>query len=258
LKSPLTLTFLGTGTSQGIPVVACKCATCQSEDSRDKRLRTSVFIQYQDVHILIDTGPDLRQQLLQNNIEELDAILLTHEHADHTAGLDDIRPLYFKNRKVIPLYAIERVVLDLQKRFQYIFGDNDYPGVPKLHLRRIDQNSEFKINELVIRPLPVMHGLLPIVGFAMGPLAYITDAKTIDSKVLDSIKGIECLVINALHFEEHHSHFNFRQALETIEKIQPKVAYLVHMSHHMGKTKNLEIQLPTNVFMAYDGLKITI
>ncbi|MBK7233118.1 MAG: MBL fold metallo-hydrolase [Saprospiraceae bacterium] len=254
----MILKFLGTGTSQGIPVVACKCATCKSEDPRDKRLRTSVFIQYKNVDILIDTGPDLRQQLLQNHIEELDAILLTHEHADHTAGLDDIRPLYFKNRRPIPLYAIERVVQDLQKRFQYIFGDNDYPGIPKLDLITIDQNSEFLIKGLPVRPLPVIHGQLPILGFAIGPLAYITDAKYIDHTVLDSIKGIDCLVVNALHFEEHHSHFNLQQALDTIQKIQPKVAYLVHMSHHMGKTKNLESQLPTKVFLAYDGLEIVI
>lgn len=156
------------------------------------------------------------------------------------------------------MYAIERVVNDLKKRFDYIFGVNDYPGIPKLDLIQFEQNLEFKIKGASIQPLPVLHGKLPIVGFKIGPLAYITDANSIESRVLESINGIDCLVINALHFEEHHSHFNLSQALETIQRIQPKVAYLVHMSHHMGKTKNIELQLPSNVFLGYDGLEISI
>ncbi|MBK9271606.1 MAG: MBL fold metallo-hydrolase [Saprospiraceae bacterium] len=258
LENSLSVKFLGTGTSQGVPVIGCQCVTCLSTDPQDHRLRTSALVKYGNLHLLIDAGPDLRQQLLKNKVDRVDAVLITHEHADHTAGLDDLRPLYFLNKKPIQLYAQQRVVEDLKVRFNYIFGKNDYPGIPKIDLNVIVPGVEFKIQNRSIHPLLVHHGSLEILGFRFGSLAYLTDVKSLTDEVIQSIKNIDCLVLNALHHEAHHSHVNLEQALNLILQIKPKRTYLVHLSHNMGRMVNLRETLPANVFVAFDNLEVFI
>tara|TARA_B100000029_G_scaffold494439_1_gene558175 strand:- start:1622 stop:2383 length:762 start_codon:yes stop_codon:yes gene_type:complete len=252
----LKVTFLGTGTSQGIPIIGSDHPVCKSNNPKDKRLRSSVLINWSDSNFLIDCGPDFRMQMLNTNCNKIDAIIYTHEHSDHVAGLDDIRPFFFKQGK-IPIYAHERVINELKRRFYYIFDDNyNYPGSPKVEPNIIF--SEFKINNKKIIPINAFHRDLQVYGYRFEKFAYLTDVKTIKNKEINKLDNLEVLVINALRIEEHYSHFNLEQALEFINIVKPKKAYLTHISHMLGFHDDVQKLLPKNIFLAYDGLEITI
>ena len=249
--------FLGTGTSQGIPVIGSSHPVCLSSDPRDKRLRVSVWIHWDDYSYIIDCGPDFRQQMLSYPVDRLDAILFTHEHSDHTAGLDDIRPYFFRQGD-IPVYAHQRVLQSLRKRFDYIFATEDkYPGAPSVREVEIG-NKPFKVGDISVVPINVMHNRVQVFGFRIGNFAYITDAKTIADEEVKKLKGLDVLVINALREEPHHSHFSLHDALEFIQEVRPKRSYLTHISHHLGFHAQVQASLPENVFLAYDNLKITL
>jgi phosphoribosyl 1,2-cyclic phosphate phosphodiesterase len=248
---------LGTGTSQGIPVIGSNHPVCLSTDPKDKRLRVSALVEYKGYTILIDCGPDFRAQMLTNQITHIDAILYTHEHNDHTAGLDDIRPYFFRQGD-IPIYAHKRVLESLKKRFDYIFeSENKYPGAPSVVVNEI-QNAPFKFKELDIIPINVMHNRVQVFGFRLADFVYLTDVKTIEEEEMEKLRGVKVLVINALRMEKHHSHFNLEDALEFINNVKPERAYIIHISHLMGFHEEVQAQLPENVFLAYDNLKITI
>ena len=253
----LKVTFLGTGTSQGIPVIGSKHPVCLSDDPRDKRLRVSICIQWDDYSYVIDCGPDFRQQMLGMQIERLDGILFTHEHADHTAGIDDIRPFFF-NQGDIPIYAHKRVLAALHRRFDYIFEiDNKYPGAPGVD-EHIIENSPFELNGMQVIPVNGYHHELQVFGFRFNKFAYLTDMKTLSDIEKDKLKGLDVLVVNALRHEQHVSHFNLEEALELIESVQPKQAYLTHISHLLGFHEDVQQKLPKDVFLAYDGLVLNL
>jgi phosphoribosyl 1,2-cyclic phosphate phosphodiesterase len=252
----LIVKFLGTGTSQGIPVVGCHCATCTSENPHNHRLRSSIWIEHNDTSLIIDTGPDLRHQLLSYQISDVDAILITHEHNDHTAGLDDIRPINFLHNKVIPLYAMARVIKNIRERFAYIFDDNPYPGSPQLSTHELVDREPIMIKNISVMPIEYMHGSLPILGYMIDRLAYITDASQISDDTITLLRntGLKYLVLNALHKKKHHSHFNLEEAIDMAVSIGAETTYLIHMSHTMGQVEGWSKELPDNVFPAYDGL----
>jgi phosphoribosyl 1,2-cyclic phosphate phosphodiesterase len=247
--------FIGTGTSQGIPVIACKCAICKSSNEKDKRFRTSFYIASENTSIVIDTGPDFRMQMLNNEIEKLDAVVFTHEHKDHVAGLDDIRAYNYIQKKDMDVYASKQVQKALHREFPYVFDDNKYPGVPQVKLHLIEDDA-FVIGDIRLLPINVSHYIMPVKGYRVGNLSYITDAKKISKHELDKMRGSEVLVLNALRKSEHISHFNLAQALEIIKEINPKRAYLTHISHLMGLHDEVSKELPSNVEIAYDGLEI--
>ncbi len=249
--------FLGTGTSQGIPVIGSDHPVCLSKDPRDKRLRVSVLVKWEGNTILVDCGPDFRSQMLTNNIKRIDAILYTHEHNDHTAGLDDIRPYFFRQGD-IPVFAHKRVLESLKKRFEYIFqSEHKYPGAPSVAINEIT-NETFEFKDLQIIPVNAMHNRVQVFGFRFKDFAYLTDVKTMEKEEREKLKGIKVLVVNALRVEPHHSHFNLEDALEFIDEIKPERAYLTHISHHMGFHEEVQAKLPENVFLAHDNLIITI
>ena len=253
----LRVTFLGTGTSQGVPVIGSDHPVCKSEDPKDKRLRVSVLVEVDQRNILIDCGPDFRQQMLSNNVQRIDAILYTHEHSDHTIGLDDIRPYFFRQGD-IPIYAHKRVMASLSKRFEYIFAsENKYPGAPSVQ-EHVIENKTFTVQGVNVVPVNVMHNRVQVFGFRIRDFAYITDAKTIEDEEAEKLKGVDVLVLNALRKEPHHSHFNLQEALDFIEKIKPEKAYLTHISHLLGFHEEVQASLPENVFLAYDNLQIEI
>lgn len=255
----MKFTFLGTGTSQGVPVIGCKHPVCLSDDPRDKRLRTSGFLEVDGVYVLFDCGPDFRQQALNNNIVELDAVFLTHEHNDHVLGLDDLRPFIYKYQSPVQIYAHERTLSEVKNRFPYAFSEVRYPGAPKLHLASIKAFEAVQVKNVEVYPIPITHGKLEIFGFKVENFAYITDASFISNETIDFIKGVDILVINALRIErKHDSHFILPETLEFITKITPKKAYIVHCSFEIGFYKETSKLLPTNVFLAYDGLTLTI
>lgn len=254
----MKITFLGTGTSQGIPVINCTCPVCNSTDPKDKRLRCSVWIQTDHNSFVIDIGPDFRQQVLRSHLDRVDALFITHEHADHTAGMDDIRPINFSMKQKIPLFAESRVIEDLKKRFYYIFGDIDYPGLPQIELNQIESDTPLLFRDDVIIPLRISHGAIDILGFKISGFVYITDAKIISDKVIDEIRNCEVLVINALRKKEHHSHLSLSQALEIIAKVNPGRAYLTHISHQMGRHEEVEQTFEKNIHLAYDELSISL
>lgn len=250
--------FLGTGTSQGIPVIGSNHPVCKSTDSKDKRLRVSVWISWDDASYVIDCGPDFRQQMLTSNCQKVDGILFTHEHADHTAGLDDIRPFYFKQGD-IPVFAHQRVLENLTKRFDYIFErENKYPGAPSVQINEVKNGKSFVIGNKTVIPIDVMHGNLQVFGYRIDDFAYLTDVKTITQDEIDKLSGLKVLVINALRVEPHDTHFNLEEALHFIEIIKPQKTYLTHISHIFGFHEEIEKNLPENVFLAYDNLEITI
>jgi phosphoribosyl 1,2-cyclic phosphate phosphodiesterase len=251
----LKITFLGTGTSQGIPVITCKCPVCQSKDFRDKRLRVSVLLETGDRTIVIDSGPDFRYQMLRANVQDLDAILYTHEHKDHVAGLDDIRPFNYLLKKNIDIYATERVQHGLKKEFSYIFAEDKYPGLPQIELHTIGKDS-FQIGKTTITPLDIMHYKLPILGFKINDFVYITDAKTISDETLEQIKGVKVLVINALQRQEHISHFTLDEAIAFAQKAGAETTYFTHISHNLGLHAEVEKELPNKIKLAYDGLTL--
>jgi phosphoribosyl 1,2-cyclic phosphate phosphodiesterase len=250
----MKITILGSGTSQGIPVIGCSCEVCQSPDSRDQRLRVSVLLAHEGYHVVIDAGPDFRQQMLRAQVTDLDAILLTHEHNDHIIGLDDVRPFNFKRHQAMPIYCSARVAGELEKRFPYAFAANPYPGAPSFDLRTVRTETAFACGPLTVQPVAYLHGDLPVLGYRVGGFAYLTDIKTIRPAEIDKVRGVDTLVISALHHERHHSHANLTEALALIEAIQPTHAYLTHLSHRMGCHAAVEALLPPGVKIAYDGL----
>ena len=253
----MKITFLGTGTSQGIPVIGCKCAVCQSSDKKDKRLRVSVWVKTADKSIVIDSGPDFRYQMLRAGVDDLDAILYTHEHKDHVAGLDDIRPYNYILKKRIDIYATERVQEALRREFQYIFADTKYHGLPQINLHTIT-DEPFTIGENTIVPFEVMHYKLPILGYRIGDFTYITDAKTISEASLEKIKGTKVLVLNALQKEDHISHLTFSEAIDMANKVGAEMTYFTHISHNLGLHETVSKELPDHIKLAYDGLTIEL
>lgn len=251
------ITLLGTGTSQGVPVIACNCPVCQSDDPRDTRLRSSVMIESHDKILVIDTGPDFRQQMLAQGVQDLTAVLFTHEHKDHVAGLDDVRAFNFILKRHIDVYAERRVQEALKREYAYIFSDEKYPGVPRINMHLI-QNKEFTISGIPILPIRAYHYKLPVFGFRIGSFAYLTDVKSIPDEELDKIKNLEVLVLTALRKQSHLSHMNLDEAVEIIEKIKPMKTYLTHLSHAFGLHREEEKKLPPHIRIAYDGLSISL
>jgi len=253
----LKITFLGTGTSQGIPVIGSSHPVCLSSNPKDKRLRVSVLIEWDNYVYVIDCGPDFRQQMLNAKCTKLDGIVFTHEHADHTAGLDDIRPFYFKQGD-IPVYAHKRVIKALEDRFEYIFEtENKYAGAPGVTTHQIE-NKPFTLGGINVIPINGMHYKLQVFGFRLNDFAYLTDMKTVEDKEIEKLKGVKVLVVNALREEQHVSHFNLDEALAFIDKVKPEKAYLTHISHLLGFHNEVQQRLPKNVFLAYDNLQITL
>lgn len=258
-NTSITVTFLGTGTSQGVPVIGCDCAVCRSADPRDQRLRTALLIAAGPTRVAIDCGPDFRQQMLRSGTKRLDGVVLTHEHNDHIIGIDDVRPFNFRQRTDMPIYATPHVIAELHRRFAYIFAENPYPGAPMLQLHAIDKDTSFSIGSLDFQPIEVWHGRMPVLGFRVGNFTYITDMKTIQPEERAKLQGTETLVINALHHKPHHSHLNLEEALEFISEIGPRQAFLTHISHRMGCHEEVNrTLLPPGVKLAYDGLEIVV
>ena len=253
----MILKFLGTGTSTGIPQIGCNCVVCQSSQAKDKRLRAAALLSIGETNILIDCGPDFRTQILNCDSPHLDALLVTHSHYDHVGGVDDLRP-YCKGGIDFPIYCKSDVAEDLRNRVPYCFVEHPYPGVPTFELNEVSPYEVFHINNIEILPLPVMHYRLEILGFRIGKMAYITDAKTISEKTLKMLKGVDTLVINSLRIEEHLSHMTLEESLKVIDIITPRIAYLTHLSHDMGLHDEVEATLPRNVKIAYDELEISI
>lgn len=254
----MEINFLGTGTSQGIPVIGSDHPVCRSTDVKDKRLRVSIALSWGSFCFIVDCGPDFRQQMLTANIERIDGILFTHEHADHIMGFDDIRPFYFK-QGAIPIYAHIRVIEALKSSFGYVFvTENKYPGAPSVAQHPIEKNQPFKLGGKIVTPIEGLHNALPVFGYRIDDFVYLTDIKTMSKQERLKLKGVKVLVVNALRIAPHHSHFNLEEALDFIAEIKPEKAYLTHISHLLGFHEEVEKILPANVFLAYDNLKITI
>ena len=253
----MKIIFLGTGTSQGVPVIACKCPVCTSLDYRNKRLRTSVYVETENLSIVIDTGPDFRQQMLNARIHKLDAVLFTHAHKDHIAGLDDVRAFNFHQKKIIPLYGETKVLDQIKKEFAYIFSEDKYPGIPQVQLNTI-VNKPFSIDGQKIYPIKLLHYQLSVFGFRINDFSYVTDASFITEEEKKKLIGSKVLVINALQKKKHISHFTLEQALDLVRELSPHQAYLTHISHRMGLHQEVTLDLPKNVQMAYDGLEIFV
>ncbi|MCC7332742.1 MAG: MBL fold metallo-hydrolase [Flavobacteriales bacterium] len=251
----MKITFLGTGTSQGIPVIACGCDVCNSNDPKDNRLRVSVLIEHKGKSIVIDSGPDFRQQMLRTNVQQLDAILFTHEHKDHIAGLDDVRAFNYKQQKAIDIFCTEQVQTALKREFHYAFDEYKYPGVPELNLHTIT-NDLFEVDGIEVLPINVKHYKLPVKAFRIEGFTYITDANKIEDSELEKIKGSEVVVLNALRKQPHISHFTLEEAVELLHKINPKKAFITHISHLMGKHHDINNELPDFIRLAYDGLVV--
>lgn len=254
----MKITFLGTGTSQGVPIIGCDCPVCSSLDFRDKRLRSAIHLEISGKSIVIDTGPDFRTQMLREKIKTLDAVIFTHEHKDHTAGLDDIRPYNFMQNKDMPVFATKKVLSQIKREFSYIFEEVKYPGVPKVMTHEIAKNKAFDVEGIPFIPIEVMHYRLPVLGFRIGSFTYITDAKTIAKEELEKIKGTKYLVLNALQTSHHISHFTLQEAIDMVNFIQPEIAFFTHISHKLGSHAKVEASLPAHIRLAYDGLKVDI
>lgn len=252
----MKLTFLGTGTSTGVPVIACNCPVCKSKDARDKRFRTSAMLSIDNENLVIDCGPDFRFQMLKQNVEDITAVIFTHEHRDHIAGLDDIRAFNYVLNKTIPIYGTHHVLEAIKTEFPYIFTESRYFGAPQLVINEI-HNKSFNIGDIEILPILIYHNKLPIMGYRIGDLTYITDASYIDETEKQKIIGSKILVINALRNSKHVSHFCLSEALDLIRQVQPEEAYLTHISHFLGLHEEVEKKLPSNVHLAYDNLVLT-
>lgn len=254
----MNIWFLGTGTSVGIPMIGSTHPVSFSDDPRDKRLRVSVWIHWEDYSYIIDCGPDFRQQMLTCQCPKVDGILYTHEHSDHTAGMDDIRPFFFQQGD-IPIYAHKRVLKNLEKRFDYIFEQEDkYPGAPSVKVNEVLNNQNFELGGKTVVPIRVMHGDLEIFGYRIGDFAYITDAKTIAPEEAEKLKGVKVLVVSALRIDPHTTHFNLAEALDFVDIVKPERTYFTHISHMMGFHEKVQQNLPNNVYLAYDNLQITL
>lgn len=251
----MKLTFLGTGTSVGVPTIGCTCRVCSSTDQHDKRLRASVLVESGDTRVLVDCGPDFRQQMLGREFKKIDAVLLTHEHYDHVGGIDDLRP--FCTFGEVDVYADRNTVGDLRRRIPYCFGESKYPGVPKINLSVVEPHRPFSIGSIDVLPIQVMHGKLPILGYRFGDLVYITDMKTIRKEEMEYLKGVKILIVNALRFSpEHHSHMTVNEAMEFIRMVSPEKTYFTHMGHDIGLHEEVNRQLPDDMDLAYDGQMI--
>ena len=252
----MKITFLGTGTSQGVPVIACDCNTCISDDQRDKRLRTSLLYEAGDINIVFDAGPDFRQQMLSEKVTKHDAIILTHEHKDHIAGMDDVRAFNYKSQDAIDIYAEERVQKAIKKEFSYVFAEYQYPGIPRMRLNTITTHN-LNVKGIDVIPVRLFHYRLPVYGFRIGDFAYITDANFIPEEGKKILLGVKYLVINALRKEKHISHFSLREAIDHIGDISPEKAFITHVSHQMGRYNEVSQELPPGIILAYDGLSFT-
>ncbi|MDB4903852.1 MAG: fold metallo-hydrolase [Mucilaginibacter sp.] len=253
----MTITFLGTGTSQGVPVIACNCEVCTSTDFRDTRLRSSILIEAEGKVIVIDSGPDFRYQMLRANVQRLDAIVFTHEHKDHIAGLDDIRAFNYRQKGPIDIYANIQVQNALQKEFHYIFQEFIYPGIPEIKMHTIDKEI-FEIGKVRFLPIEVLHYKLPVLGFRINNFTYITDAKTISETEKEKIKGSKILVVNALQKQMHISHLTLDEAVAFAEEIGAEKTYFTHISHRLGRYQDIARELPNGIELAYDGLKLNV
>lgn len=254
----MRVTFLGTGTSQGVPVIACHCQVCQSTDPKDNRLRSSILLEYNGYTVVVDTGPDFRYQMLRQKVDRLDAVLMTHSHKDHIAGLDDVRAYNYQQQQSIPIYSNKATHDALRKEFYYAFSDYKYPGVPQLELEEIQAGEAFELYGESILPIEVMHFKMPVLGFRIGDFAYITDAKTIAEESYAQLAGVKVLVLNALQKEPHISHLTLEEALEVAQRIGPDQTYLTHISHRFGQHADIQQELPAGVFVAYDGLQLSV
>ena len=254
----MKVTFLGTGTSQGVPVIACQCEVCSSENPQDKRLRSSILIETEETNIVIDTGPDFRQQMLREKIRKLDAVCFTHEHKDHTAGLDDIRAFNFLQQKDMPLYGTSKVLHQIKDEFAYIFAEKRYPGIPQVELHEISKEKSFHIGKVKIVPIEVFHYRLPVLAFRIGDFTYITDANYIASEEMAKIYGSKVIVVNALQKEKHISHYNLEEAIALAQHLGAEKTYFTHISHKMGLHNQINEELPDNIELAYDGLTLMI
>lgn len=253
----MKVTLLGTGTSQGVPVIACPCRVCSSSDWHDKRLRSSVLIETEGIKIVVDTGPDFRQQMLRERVKEIDAILFTHEHKDHIAGLDDVRAFNFILQRPVDVYCEPQVQEALKQEFSYVFAEEKYPGIPQINIHEIDARP-FSIRDVKIIPIRAYHHKLPVLGYRIGDFTYLTDVNFISPEEKEKLKDTRVLVITALRKEKHISHFCLDEALELIHEIQPGKAYLTHLSHQFGLYNEEERGLPEDVHLGYDGLQITL
>jgi phosphoribosyl 1,2-cyclic phosphate phosphodiesterase len=253
----MQITFLGTGTSMGVPVIMCNCKVCQSKDSKDKRLRTSIYVENEEIALVIDTGPDFRQQMLANNIKKLSAVVFTHEHKDHTAGMDDIRAFNYQKQGPIPVYCSQRVLNHLKKEYEYVFDEIKYPGIPEIDIHLID-DTEFTIENTSLTPIKLLHHKLPVYGFRIKNFAYITDANFIADTEKEKLKNLDVLVLNALQHDPHISHFTFQQAIDLALEINAKHTYFTHISHKLGTHQEVSKLLPSSISIAYDGLSITV
>ena len=250
----MRFTLLGTGTSQGVPVIGCSCAVCISKDKKDKRLRTAALVESDNTTLVIDCGPDFRQQMLRANVQKLEALLMTHEHSDHIAGVEDLRSFQFRQGHPMPVYATHAVQASLKQRYHYAFSENLYPGSVQVDLKTISKEQPFSIGDIDIVPIEINHGSINILGYRFKDITYLTDCKSIDSVEIEKVKGTRILILDALHHSEHHAHLNLKQALALVEELKPEQAYFVHMSHNMGKTKDINKTLPNGVKLAWDGL----
>lgn len=253
----LRIQFLGTGTSLGVPMIACTCAVCRSTDPRDNRLRSSILVETGGKTLVIDTGPDFRQQMLRNDVRRVDAVVFTHEHKDHLAGLDEVRAYNFINRMRMPVYATERVQKAIRREYSYVFETPNYPGIPLIDLYTID-DQPFLVEGVRFTPIQVMHHELPVLGFRIGNFAYITDANFIPESEKEKLRDLDVLVLNALRREAHISHFTLDEAIAQAHSLQAKHTYFTHISHQMGLYTDVMRELPIGISLAYDGLEILL
>jgi len=255
--SPIKITFLGTGTSQGVPIIACNCHVCMSANSKDKRLRSSILVETASTCLVIDSGPDFRQQMLREKIKKLDAVVFTHEHKDHVAGLDEVKAFNFINKMRMPVYVTENVKAALHREFAYIFDEIQYPGIPQIDIYDFDKKN-FMVGDILLQPIDVLHYQLPVKGFRINDFAYITDANFIPEPEKQKLKNLNVLVLNALRKESHISHFTFQEAIDLVKELKPRKAYLTHISHQLGLHDEVTAELPANMELAVDGLQLIV